>query len=601
MLASDAMYCAMKTRCLLPPSHAARSFLPAALFLLTCALVLPESLPAASVTLRPSKDNTIYGPGTDNLSNGAGAFLFVGSSGQKRPLRSLLAFDLAGQIPAGATINAVTLTLSINTPLGANSATVRVHRLLADWGEGTSVAPSGGGGGAPATIGDATWNARVFNTANWTAPGGDFSAAVSASQLVRGTTGVATFTAAGMIADVQAWVNNGASNFGWILVAQDESGPAVRFASREGSPAPSLVVDFTAGSAGGNTAPIITSQPGSQTVALGGTATFSVSATGTPAPTYQWRRDGAPLAGATGATLTLNGVTSAQAGNYTVVVSNAAGDATSSPATLAISNSTGGSESRLSNLSVRAAMAAGQTLIVGFSVSGGNRSIVVRGVGPTLGSFGLSGTMADPRLELYNGSALVVENEDWANSAALSAAFSSVGAFPLLANSRDAAFLQPVDGTRSVQLKGTGAGVALVELYDTGSGNSPRLVNVSARNQVGTGDNILIFGFFVDGTGTKNVLIRAIGPRLADLGVGGVLSDPRFDVFRAGTAAAVASNDNWDAGLAPTFSAVGAFGLIAGSRDAALVTSLTPGSYTVQVSGVNGTTGEALVEIYEVP
>src|SRR5688500_12779759 len=246
-------------------------------------------------------------------------------------------------------------------------------------------------------------------------------------------------------------------------------------------------------------------------------------------------------------------------------------------------------------------MASGQTLIVGFSVSGGARGLVVRGVGPTLSSFGLDGTMADPRLELYNGSALVTENEDWGNSAALSTAFAGMGAFPLVANSRDAAFLQSIDGTRSVHLKGTGAGVALVELYDTGSGISPRLVNVSARNQVGTGDNILIFGFFVDGTGTKNVLIRAIGPRLTDLGVTGVLADPRFEVFRAGTTAAVVSNDNWDASLASTFTAVGAFGLTTGSRDAALVTALTPGSYTVQVSGVNGGTGEALVEIYEVP
>jgi hypothetical protein len=246
-------------------------------------------------------------------------------------------------------------------------------------------------------------------------------------------------------------------------------------------------------------------------------------------------------------------------------------------------------------------MAPSQTLIVGFSVSGGSRGIVVRGVGPTLASFGLGDAMADPRLELYNGSALVAENEDWGNAAALSTAFSNVGAFPLIANSRDAAFLQPIDGTRSVHLKGTGAGVALVELYDTGLGDTPRLVNVSARNQVGTGDNILIFGFFVDGTGTKNVLIRAIGPRLVDLGVTGVLADPRFDVFRAGSTVAIAGNDNWDASLAATFNAVGAFGLTAGSRDAALVTTLTPGSYTVQVSGVSGTTGEALVEIYEVP
>ena len=78
--------------------------------------------------------------------------------------------------------------------------------------------------------------------------------------------------------------------------------------------------------------------------------------------------------------------------------------------------------------------------------------------------------------------------------------------------------------------------------------------------------------------GSKNLLSRAIGPRLADLGVGGVLADPRFEVFRAGAAVAVAGNDNWDASLAATFASVGAFSLTAGSRDAALVTALTPGS-----------------------
>jgi hypothetical protein len=323
---------------------------------------------------------------------------------------------------------------------------------------------------------------------------------------------------------------------------------------------------------------------------------------GTPAPVFQWSKDGAPINGATSATLTLNGVTSANAGAYTVVVSNAAGSVPSAPAVLTVTaGPVGPTTARLSNLSVRAAMSAGQTLIVGFSVSGGSRGILVRGVGPTLSSFGLDGTMVDPRLELYNGSALVTENDDWGNSPALSTGFAAVGAFPLVAGSRDAAFQQSIDGTRSVHLKGTGAGVALVELYDTGSGISPRLVNVSARNQVGTGDNILIFGFFVDGTGTKNVLIRAVGPRLADLGVTGVLIDPRFDVFRAGSTVPVASNDNWDTALTPTFISVGAFALTAGSRDAALVTSLTPGSYTVQVSGVNNGTGEALVEIYEVP
>jgi hypothetical protein len=584
-------------------SHARR---PSTLLLLACLISISENeAVAATATLRPGKDNVIYGDGSANLSNGAGEFLLVGSSGTNgggRAMRSLIAFNLAGQVPAGATINSVTLTLTVNTPLSANTNTVRLHRVLADWGEGTSVAPMGGGGGAPSTTGDATWTARIFNTAQWTTPGGDFAPAASATQPVNTNTGNITITSAGLVADVQAWVSNPATNFGWILVAQDESGPAVRFASREASAAPSLVIDYTASTGGGNTAPTITAQPASQSVAAGATVTFTVAATGAPAPSFQWRRDGTAIPRATTASLTLANVAASDSGSYSVLVSNAAGSVTSAAATLTVTSGSGaGVTARLSNLSVRAAMDAGQTLFVGFSVSGGGRSILARAVGPTLASFGLTGTMTDPRLELYNGTALVAENDDWGSSAALTNAFASVGAFPLVANSRDAAFLQTVDGTRSVQLKGTGAGVALVELYDIGSGISPRLVNVSARNQVGTGDNILIFGFFVDGTGTKNLLIRAIGPRLADLGVTGVLADPRFDVFRAGTAAAIAGNDNWADALAPTFAAVGAFGLTPGSRDAALVTALTPGSYTVQVSGVGGVTGEALVEIYEVP
>src|SRR5204863_4518277 len=105
---------------------------------------------------------------------------------------------------------------------------------------------------------------------------------------------------AGMVADVQAWANNPAANFGWILVAQDETGPAIRFMSREGSPAPSLVVDFTAPV--GGTAPVITAQPASQTVTAGATVTFTAAASGNPAPTFGWRKDGAAISGATGST-----------------------------------------------------------------------------------------------------------------------------------------------------------------------------------------------------------------------------------------------------------------------------------------------------------
>lgn len=123
---------------------------------------------------------------------------------------------------------------------------------------------------------------------------------------------------------------------------------------------------------------------------------------------------------------------------------------------------------------------------------------------------------------------------------------------------------------------------------------------MSARNQVGTGSDILIAGVALSGIGSKQVLIRAVGPTLAAFGVAGALVDPRLQVLNA-SGATVATNDNWDASLAPYFSQVGAFALADGSKDAALLVTLEAGAtYTVQVAGADGGKGEALVEIYEV-
>jgi hypothetical protein len=252
---------------------------------------------------------------------------------------------------------------------------------------------------------------------------------------------------------------------------------------------------------------------------------------------------------------------------------------------------------RLSNLSVRTAMAAGQTLIVGVVVNDGARDILVRAAGPALAAFGLASAMSDPRLNLFRGSTEVLSNNDW--PASLAPTFQSVGAFPFTAGSRDAAFVQSMDTAYSVQAVGTGAGVILVEAYDTGAASAARLVNVSARNRVGTGDDILIAGFTIAGTGGKQLLIRAVGPKLSAFGVGNVLADPKLEIFD-GAGAKLSENDSWAVALATTFSAVGAFPLDAGSRDAALLTTLPPGSYTAQVRGSDGGTGEALIEIYEV-
>jgi hypothetical protein len=243
-------------------------------------------------------------------------------------------------------------------------------------------------------------------------------------------------------------------------------------------------------------------------------------------------------------------------------------------------------------------MASGQILFVGVVMDQGARDVLVRAVGPTLAQFGLGNVMQDPRLELYSGSTLLFSNDDW--PASLAPTFASVGAFPLPVGSKDAAFQQSITGPRTIQAKGTGGGVVLVEAYDIGAGNSPRLVNVSARNIAGTGDDILIAGFTISGTGTKKLLVRAVGPTLAAFGVTGTLNDPKLEIF-TGAGVKVAENDTWDPALAATFSAVGAFQLVPGSKDAALLTTLPAGGYTVQVRGADGGTGEALVELYEVP
>jgi hypothetical protein len=143
--------------------------------------------------------------------------------------------------------------------------------------------------------------------------------------------------------------------------------------------------------------------------------------------------------------------------------------------------------------------------------------------------------------------------------------------------------------------------VTLVELYDSGGAMFPRLINVSARNFVGTGDDILIAGFNVSGAVAKTLLIRAVGPSLQALfGLTDALTDPKLEIYNSAGAKLV-ENDNWSAVLAPIATSVGGFPLVNGSRDAALLVSLPPGSYTAQVAGVAGGTGEALVEVYEVP
>lgn len=342
--------------------------------------------------------------------------------------------------------------------------------------------------------------------------------------------------------------------------------------------------------------------PESQTIVPAGAVTFKVTVTGAAEGatlTYQWLKDGMEISGETASTLTMTNLSSAKDGAYSVRISDGATTVTSSSARLLVAPPEPG---RLKNLSVRSRSGAGaDALVAGFVVTGGSADVLVRGVGPELVNYGVTGVSPDPELQLYAGQTPGVFNEDWGSDAvANAAAAAAVGAFPLTVDSRDAAILASVDGPRSVHLRDETPGVALAEVYEVGS-NPGRLVNVSARTTAGTGADVLVVGFVIDGNMPKRLLLRGVGPTLATYGVQGVLEDPVLKLFNSNQEIVV-ENDDWiPAAVAGVAQEVGAFALDEGSADAALVYTAVPGAYTAQVSGDGGASGIALVEVYEVP
>jgi len=201
----------------------------------------------ATVVLTPLKDNTLYDR-ADTVSNGVGDYLFSGATGGGNIGRALLAFDLAtADIPAGARIHEVSLELSVSRTSSAANSDMAIHRLTSDWGEGSSNASGTESQGAAATSGDATWAYAFFNTDTWTTPGGDLAATASATASVGdiGTTGI--WSSAAMIADVEAWLDAPATNFGWGLVGDEATNQTIRrFDSKDNSNGipPQLAITF---------------------------------------------------------------------------------------------------------------------------------------------------------------------------------------------------------------------------------------------------------------------------------------------------------------------------------------------------------------------
>ncbi len=274
------------------------------------------------------------------------------------------------------------------------------------------------------------------------------------------------------------------------------------------------------------------------------------------------------------------------------------------------------SQTSLGNISTRSFVQTGEhVLIGGFIVQGtGPKRVIIRAIGPELTQYGISDALANPRLELHNGTgALIATNDDWQTtilggiitSNQVSDIQNSGHAPTAASESAIVANLQPGNYTAIVRGVNNTAGVALVEVYDLTPGASSSLGNISTRSFVQTGEHVMIGGFIVQGTGPKRVIIRAIGPELTQYGIADALANPRLELHN-GSGALIATNDDWQTTILGGIITSNQVGDIQNSghaptaaSESAIIANLQPGNYTAIVRGVNNTAGVALVEVYD--
>jgi glucose/arabinose dehydrogenase len=261
--------------------------------------------------------------------------------------------------------------------------------------------------------------------------------------------------------------------------------------------------------------------------------------------------------------------------------------------------------SQAMNISTRARVETGDNVLIdGFIVTGNAaKKVIIRAIGPSLSQHGLSGVLADPTLELHAGNgALLQSNDNWQDNPTQALQISASGLAP--SNNLESAIiatLQPGNYTAIVRGKNSGQGIALAEVYDLDPAADSQLGNISGRAYVQTDDDVMIGGFIIGNSiGATNVIVRAIGPSLAQHGLSNVLADPTLELHD-GNGALLRSNDNWQddpdqaaliraANLAPS-----------NSLESAIWASLAPGNYTAIVKGKNNGVGIGLVEVYSFP
>jgi hypothetical protein len=259
------------------------------------------------------------------------------------------------------------------------------------------------------------------------------------------------------------------------------------------------------------------------------------------------------------------------------------------------------SASHFANISTRMDVGTGNNvMIAGFIVSGSqSKTLIVRALGPTLGSYGVANVLSDPMLELHDSSgATIATNDDWQTGSQVSQ-ISSSGYAPN--NSNEPALIATLAAgayTAIVRGYNNSAGIALVEVYELDT-LSTRLSNISTRGQVGTNQNVLIGGLIINGSTSKKLIVRAIGPSLASppFSLSGTLSNPTLELHDS-SGNLLASNDDWGSGTQAV--AISASGYQpSNAKESAIIATLASGSYTAIVRGVNDGTGIALVDAYD--
>ena len=251
---------------------------------------------------------------------------------------------------------------------------------------------------------------------------------------------------------------------------------------------------------------------------------------------------------------------------------------------------------KATNISTRGMVGTGENvLIAGFIISGSQaKKVIVRALGPTLSTFGVSGALADPTIAIFNSSnVLVASNDNWRNTQETEIAASGF-APPNDLESAIIATLAPGSYTAVVTGKNGGTGVGLVDLYELNVSTSI-FRNLSTRGFVGTGDNVLIGGFIIGSGEPPVIVLRAIGPTLSSFGIAQPLQDPTLEL-RDANGALIAFDNDWNDSTPTGIKAT----LLppTDNRESAIVASLAAGNYTAIVRGKNGTTGVALVEAY---